>query len=84
MAKYDPLTLYLIAQKGQLIVLTFGEIEKIIGATLPKSAHDFREWWANEDPGGAHVQSKAWLSGGYKVDSVDLTRERVNFERSQK
>lgn len=38
MAKYDPLRRYLVRQKAQSIELTFSEIERLIGAMLPKGA----------------------------------------------
>jgi hypothetical protein len=82
MAKYDPLKQHLQGLRAVTIVLSFSEIERILGAPLPKSARDYREWWENEKPGGSHVQSKAWLSGGYSVDSVDFGRERVTFKRN--
>ena len=80
MAKYDPLTKHLRAQNGATVVLTFLDIERILGSSLPKSAREYREWWENEKPGGSHVQSKAWQAGGYSVDSVDFGRERVTFK----
>jgi len=83
MAKYDPLTRHLQGQTGKAIVLTFAEIERIIATPLPKSARGYREWWENEKPGGSHAQSKARLSGGYHVGTVDFGRERVTFEKNK-
>jgi hypothetical protein len=63
--KYDRLSEYLREQSLLDLTLSFCEIEKIIGASLPISAMSAR-WWANE--GGsrtAHVQRLAWTKARY-------------------
>jgi hypothetical protein len=80
-AKYDPLIRYLLDETEPAAVLTFPEIETILGSSLPKSARTYREWWGNEKPGGSHVQSQAWQAAGCSVDNVDFVRERVTFRR---
>lgn len=78
MAKYDPLKRYLSRQKASLD-LTFPEIERIVGAMLPKSAHR-QQWWANEtSPTTSHVQIAAWRDAGFRAALV--ATERVRFER---
>ena len=49
--KYAPLQTYLkkLPASKQCVTLSFVEIEKIIGAKLPKSAFTYREWWANQE-----------------------------------
>ena len=56
---------------------TFGEIEKIIGDTLPPSAHERSEWWAN----GGHYYAEAWMGMGWKTHSLNLAGEKVSFRR---
>ncbi len=70
MAKYDPLNSYLEQRGDRSISLTFSEVEKIINAKLPKSALDYREWWANDR---SHTQARAWLAAGYKTSDVNMT-----------
>ena len=82
MAKYDPLKQYLQELRTVTAIMIFSEIERILGAPLPKSAREYRAWWANGIPGGSHVQSEAWLDAGYGVDIVDFGRERVTFKRN--
>jgi CBS domain-containing protein len=67
------------AQTGQLI-LQFSRIKDIIGAKLPPYARKIRTFWANDSV--SHVQSQQWLQAGWKVESVDLQRERVTFART--
>ena len=78
MGKYEPLAQFLAASDGEEAPLTFAEVEKTLGAPLPPSAFQYREWWANEN---SHSQSKAWMKAGWQVWSVDLGGERVTFRR---
>jgi len=64
--KYHLLEQYLAMQKDTRIELTFSEIEKIIGDTLPLSAYKYRAWWAN----GGHKHSSAWRLAGWRVDGI--------------
>jgi hypothetical protein len=81
MTKYAPLSRYLGLQSSQQIVLTFTEIEKILGADLPRSAATYPEWWANEtNPESTHTQCRAWLAAGYKA-YPDIASNIVRFTR---
>lgn len=75
--KYDSLKDYLSRQHPAEISLSFSEIEKIIGRSLPPSAREYREWWSNTPVPGRH--SAAWLSNGWMADEVNLTAGRVRF-----
>lgn len=60
--------------------MTFADIERTLGALLPKSANR-PEWWANETgPNSRHVQCRAWLSAGFRA-FLQRGRDRVRFER---
>ncbi len=81
MAKYDPLCGHLRRQRHAEFELTFAEIERILGAMLPKSA-DRPQWWANvTDPDTTHVQRKAWREAGYDAFLL-VGKDRVRFKRS--
>jgi hypothetical protein len=79
MAKYDPLYVHLKRQHLRRIRMSFKQIEKVIGASLPPSAFEHRAWWANE-LGGTHVHARAWLDAGYRVEDVDQGAAAVSFE----
>jgi hypothetical protein len=80
MAKYDLLHAHLRRQKTATYEMTFGDVERVIAALLPKSAQR-PEWWANEtNPDTRHVQCKAWLDAGYNAFLIQGA-ERVRFER---
>ncbi len=76
--KYLPLARFLLQAESGRIVLGFDEIERIIGQALPASAKTHRAWWGNESS-GSHVQARAWLGVGRKVESIDLARRTVTF-----
>jgi hypothetical protein len=79
MTKYEPLRLWLdTGSASDEVTLGFADIEKILSAGLPASAHRHQAWWAN-DP--SHVQAAAWLSAGWRVDGLDAGRSRVRFRR---
>jgi len=78
--KYAPLEDYLkrLSAKQTVVTLRFGEIEKIIGARLPKSAFTYREWWANQEGGS---RAAHWQAAGFIIDSVDLKGKLAYFRR---
>lgn len=80
MGKYDPLEHHLRGQSTATYEMSFRDIERLLGALLPKSCRR-PEWWANEQAAETrHVQCKAWLRAGYRAVASPAT-ERVRFER---
>ena len=78
MTKYVPLEEFLKRQTKEEIRLGFQDVEKILGASLPRSASEHQAWWAN-DP--SHSQGKAWLAVGWKTENLNLSRRTVTFTR---
>ncbi len=83
--KYEPLEIYLQNQSRSKneVSLSFREIEQIIGASLPASAHSYQAWWANQKDVSTRSQAKAWLSAGFVVNGVRLVSNggSVTFRR---
>ena len=77
MSKYQLLRDFLENSKNGTEVLTFAELERILGFPLPDSASTHRPWWAN----GGHSQAKAWLDARWIVESVSLGVQ-VTFSKS--
>jgi len=76
--KYHPLERYLDnADRKKQVVLTFAQVESIIGEKLPTSAGKHRPFWGNNAK--RHVHAAAWLDAGWKVKSVDMARGVVTF-----
>jgi len=79
MPKYEPLQRFLASQHADEVPMTFADIERVLGASLPHSAAAHRPWWANETRG--HVHAKAWLNAGYETANVDMEGKRLVFRR---
>lgn len=79
MSRYLQLADFLRRQKGESVVLSFGEVERILGSPLPASARKLRTWWTND---ATHSQAKyGWLHAGWMVDGVDFEAGVVRFRR---
>jgi hypothetical protein len=80
MSKYRPLQEYLAGRGGPELQLSFGDVERIVGGILPRSAAR-RQWWANEsDPFSSHVQCRAWREAGYDA-FPRVSKRLVRFRR---
>ena len=82
MSKYRALGEYLKHQRRDAVPMTFGEIENVIGAKLPASAHRHRPWWSNNISN--HVNAKVWLEAGFKSEQVDMEKRKLVFRRVRK
>ena len=78
---YAPLARYLEALPVDTasVTLTFQQIEGVLKKELPRSASEYRAWWAN-DP--TRPQSAAWLDEGWRTTSVNMTERRLIFVRT--
>ena len=72
--QYELLCKYLRDRYANRVVLTFSEIEDLLGFSLPDPARLQREWW-----GGA-AQSVAWTLAG-RTAVVNLLAQSVVFDR---
>lgn len=79
MSKYDPLGVYLKKSDRNEIALTFSEIEKITGVSLPPKAQEHRAWWSNNPSN--NVMTKVWLAAGFETAKVDMTAKTLLFRR---
>ena len=73
MGKYSPLRIFLENSENNTVVLTFQELETILGFSLPNSALVHRVWWTNEAiQSTRHTHCKEWIEAGWKVKNVNL------------
>lgn len=79
MSKYDPLTKHLTRQNAAEVSMTFTELEKVLGFTLPPSARKHRAWWSNNPDN--NVMTKAWIEAGYNTADVEIEREKLAFQK---
>ena len=62
-SKYDTLRDELRNRPRGEFILTFRQIEDLLGFALPASAQR-PQWWANVT-GGGHSQARAWSAAGF-------------------
>jgi hypothetical protein len=81
--KYQPLYEYLEHRYANTVVLTFAQIEDLLGFTLPDSARVDQEWWANNDPNDtSQPHSRSWTLAS-RTARPNLHAQTVVFERAQ-
>lgn len=79
--EYRLLYVYLRDRFSDRLVLTFGQIEDLLGFPLPAPARVQRDWWGTSDSGADRSrQSDAWTLAG-RTASVNLGAQCVTFER---
>jgi hypothetical protein len=79
MTKYTPLRDFLTHQVKTEVRLGFAEVEKILGAPLPRSAFEHQAWWANNPEGHSHCRS--WHDAGWRTEGLSLTGRSIMFTR---
>ena len=78
--KYEPLYEYLLKEKRDDFVLTYEEIEAILGFDLPRSAKR-AEWWDDDTPEHPRDQAQAIHQAGYNSRRTpDGTKVRFRRE----
>jgi hypothetical protein len=79
---YRPLFKYLNGRFADSIVLTFGQIEDLLGRALPGPAFSEPAWWAGADAGQtASPQSSSW-SQAHRTAKANLAARTVLFDRA--
>jgi hypothetical protein len=77
--EYLALHTYLENRYASVVVLTFEQIEALLGSPLPTPAGTEQDWWKG---GGVHLQpgSAAWTEAG-RTATPNLSARTVTFER---
>lgn len=81
MGSYKPLRVYLEAHGRDYVPMTFAEIEKVLGRSLPDSKQ-YPAWWSNNPSN--NPMTKEWLAAGYRTESVNIGGEKLVFRRAEK
>jgi hypothetical protein len=80
-AEYLPLHKYLTERYSDTVVLKLGEIEDLLGASLPPDAHRIAGWWDTADAiDQQSLQSRAWTQADRSATLNDRARTVV-FDR---
>jgi hypothetical protein len=81
---YAPLRKHLDGVTADSAVLTWREIQTILGFALPKSARFRPQWWASDVvPDTRHSHAKeGWLLSGWKA-KPDFTKQLTTFTKTR-
>ena len=80
MNDYDALRDYLQQHKLAEFILSFDQIEEIIGAALPRAAHRASWWETERSPQEKMPQREACLEAGY-IATRQADGKSVKFKR---
>jgi hypothetical protein len=78
--EYRLLHKYLRDRFANRLVLSFSEIEDILGFSLPESARLQQEWWATDTLTRESAQSESWTLAS-RTATVNMAAQNVMFER---
>ncbi|MTK13320.1 MAG: hypothetical protein F8N39_14915 [Clostridiaceae bacterium] len=76
--KYELLMKYFESLHGNKVILTYDELEKIIGFKLPKSAYQYNAYWRESK---THTITRSWIENRWKITELKLGKY-VEFTRS--
>lgn len=76
--EYRALYTYLERRYASVVVLTFEQIEALLGFALPPPARTEREWWTDGVDTQRH--SAAWIGAG-RTAAPNLGAQTITFER---
>ena len=80
--KYLLLYKYLHDRYADTVVLTFGQIESLLGFALPDQARLNPQWWTNAGVTAAGINhSDSWILA-CRVAAPNLLAQTVTFERA--
>jgi hypothetical protein len=78
-AEYLSLHTHLERRYASIVVLTFEQMEALLGSALPAPACTERGWWVSGDVSTNHC-SAAWIGAG-RTATPNLSARTVTFER---
>jgi hypothetical protein len=80
-SEYFPLFGYLkeVDPSRRRLTLTFEQVEKALGTTLPTAAAEQTEWWTNDL---TKPQARAWMAAGWLVTIRKRIEGRIVFVRA--
>lgn len=72
---------YLDRRFANTVVLTFAQVEDLLGFALPARARLHPQWWANDASGSPSEQSRSWIQAS-RTATPNLLAQTVVFERN--
>jgi hypothetical protein len=80
-AEFRTLYKYLHDRYADTVVLTFAEMEDLLGFALPDAARVEGAWWTNADPDAPSPHSLSWMEAN-RTAIPRLPAQVVVFERT--
>jgi len=79
--EYQSLYRYLENRFADTVVLTFAQVEALLGFTLPDLARLSADWWAGPEADAIpSSQSRSWIEAS-RTATANLRAQSVKFER---
>jgi len=79
--EYRHLNKYLSGRFADIVVLTFAQIEDLLGFALPDPARLQKNWWASPEAGATpSAQATSWVQAN-RTAVPNLAAQTVMFER---
>ena len=79
--EYELLYRYLENRFADTVVLTFAQVETLLGFTLPALARLSADWWAGPEADAMpSSQSRSWVEAS-RTATANLRAQSVKFER---
>jgi len=79
--KYALLYKYLQNRYADTVVLTFGQIESLVGSALPDQARLNQQWWTNADVTAAETNYADSWRLARRIATPNLLARNVIFQR---
>lgn len=76
---WSDLTRYLTSSGEARLVLSFVQLEQIIGRDLPASARRHPPFWANSE---SRSYAKHWMGAGYRTTTAGIPSGHIGFLRA--
>lgn len=67
--KYEALMRYFQTLEVNNVVLTYDDIENIIGFKLSKSAYEYNAYWRESK---THTVTRSWIENGWKITRLKI------------
>lgn len=80
-AKFDSLKNYCSQLAQHTIILSFDEIERILGEKLCDSAYLYPAYWSKNR---TDTCVSAIIDGGYEIEKIDLQKKTILLTRKQR
>ena len=78
--KYYKLQNYFSNANEPVLLMSFSEIEQILGFRLSTSAYQYPAVWSNSY---SHSLAAAWLRAGYRSEQLSLERQTIVFRKAE-